>query len=116
MKKLLNKIDSNILRYIVYGIILVAVVIIVRCERQNTIKAEYKYIQSEKRLEILDIEYRARLGIINKLNRKYDSLIIENNMLRDSINHVDSMFNDMSKHELKREWANYRGYNLRIAR
>jgi hypothetical protein len=116
MKKLLNKIDSNILRYIVYGIILVAVVIIIRCERQNTIHAEYKYIQSEKRLEILDMEYKARLIIINKLNKEYDLLVFENNMLRDSINHVDSMFNDMSKHELKREWANYKGHNMRIAR
>lgn len=114
------KSNGNILRYISYGLVLVTVVIVVRCETQKTIKAEAKYQEAESEIEALmdsihrkDIMFDSIMTQVNKLKVEVDGTKVENNILRDSLQFIRPAIKRMSNDQLKKLWANYKSrYHL----
>lgn len=116
----LTKNNANILRYITYGAILVAVVVVIRCETQKKIEAELEYQKAEEIIDILedsirvkDIMYDSIMNQIEKLKIEVDGVKVENNVLRDSLQFIRPAIDRMSNSELKKLWSDYKSrYHL----
>jgi len=109
------KSNANVYRYIVNGIILVAVVVIVRCEAQKRVEAEIKLLETEKKIEqknrekeVLDFQYDSLLQLHKISKVELDGVKVENNLLRDTLNIMRPSIRRMSSNELKRLFSEYK--------
>jgi len=113
------KSDSNVLRYIAYGVILVTVVFVFKCETRKRIEAEAKYESAERKIEKQeeyierqDYLYDSVIRITEHLKIERDGVKVENNALRDSILKIDTIFANINKHGLKSAFSEYKRYRM----
>ena len=90
--------------YIILVCIIVGLIIMWQCERQNAIESS----QEKTRLEI---ENSYLYSVNNKYHKVTDSLLTVNKFLRYETDSIINIVGDMSKDQLKNLWSKYR-YNL----
>ena len=116
--------DNKLLTYIIGGLILVAAVIIFRCERQRSIDTEIKLHEKRRETEMLNdsikrmnTSFDSILKVNEMIKIERDGVIVENVLLRDTLHAMRPVINNMSKRELRNLWTGYQGrHNLRHAR
>ena len=117
------KSNGNVYRYIAWPVVIIAWVIIYRCEVKDKVRAE---AEAQKAKEILEkkekyIEYQnhkfdSLLNVHEYLKIEADGVKVENSNLRAQMDDIDSIFTNTSKSKLKDVFSKYKGYRMRNSR